>query len=382
MSLFKNVPLISWLAAAIIGSQFLLWQPPVESSDKSVGLMPVFFVTDRDLLQDGVEPKFGKQSLDRTDVLTYGIKPVVRKEGTSGEFANASLVILGPSGVSKEREASFTAFAERYNESVLGTEFDKFKAVIEKTLKDTGGNELVLFVHGCCVNFKEAARQSSDLQAAVRKPVIMYDWGTPSGNYAGSNLAFPRSQARFNTFLTELRKSFPEARISIVGLSLGNMLFDNFAVQVRPEEVGKKFDDVIFARADMDSIAFKNHIDEIAAHANNISVYAAKNDFSTNISGLLRWIAWPTAHGERVGHIRAALQTDPRLTIYDVSDLKLNHLLPVELIAERLRDRENYSRSIAFDYLKQGDGVIRVRKKKTRPNEEQNTSVGTKAQDL
>lgn len=381
MSSFKNVRFLSWLVAAVIGSQFVFWQPPVQSSDKSVGLMPVFFVTDRDLLQDGVEPKFGKQSLERTDVLTYGIKPVVRKEGRSGEFANASLVIMGHSGVSKEREASFTAFSERYNQSVLGTEFDKFKQIIDRTLKDTGGNELVVFVHGCCVSFKEAARQCSDLQAAVGKPVIMYDWGTPSGNYAGSNLAFPRSQARFNTFMTELRKSFPDARISIVGLSLGNSLFDNFAVQVRPEEVGKKFDDVIFARADMDSVLFKNHINEIASHANNISVYAAKNDFSTNISGFLRWIAWPTAHGERVGHLRAGLQTDSRLTIFDVSDLRLNHLLPVEVIAERLKDKDNYTSSIAYDYVKQDNGVIRVKKKKIR-SDEQNTSVGAQSHDL
>ena len=151
--------------------------------------------------------------------------------------------------------------------------------------------------------------------------------------------------------------------MAIVGISMGNILIDNYLLQHRPPKIGKTFDQVVFARADMDLIAFKSHLPKIVAHARQIFVYVDNHDLLINLSQLLRIVPSPVVHGERVGRLSSSLRSDQGVTVVDVSLLKANHALPCGVVSDVLARDGALSQTGQYRYVELPNGVLRAQRK-------------------
>lgn len=351
----------------------------------SAGILPVpiFFVTDRETKDNrDKDIDFGPQLNDPLDHTVYGVRaadipshraPQIIDTLSSWAFCDSLTTdpnrrCLTPSTASNLPTSTTVPIAPS-NARCESCADQKFKSFAEMATKlraavdRSGKKSFLVFVHGCCVGFRKSVQQAGDLAVSAQVPVVMYDWGSPWGNYAGSALACPRSQERFNQFLMDIAKEFPEERIGIVALSMGGQLVDNFCLQHKPQDVGRQFDDIFFARADMDSVLFKSHLPSIDRHSKHIYIYSAHNDFQINISGLLRTIALPASPGRRLGHTNAVLKPTPTLSVIDVSALKLNHLLPNRVIGEMFSTMNGLpTDSTEYAYTTDSKGVVHVSK--------------------
>jgi esterase/lipase superfamily enzyme len=324
-SVRKGILSILFALTALVPPAFAAQYAGTVSAEPTVS--SVFFATDREQRPDPKGLNFGAQLNEPMDHVAYGV------------VGNRT--------------------AEPDNQKLYSS-FDSMSKELHDAVNRSERKELVIFVHGCCVSFKEAVKQSTQLVHQVDTPVLLYDWGSPTASYQGSILACPRSQERFNKFMMQVSHEFPNEKIALVGLSMGGIFIDNFFLQFRPNEVGRSFDQVVFARADMDSIAFKTHIPRISQHAKHLFVYAGKNDLAMNVSQLLRLVSSPVVHGERVGRLAAHLTKQKALQVIDVSPLKLNHKLPCAVVADLLSCEGGKPADGQYDYIEMSDGLWRV----------------------
>jgi esterase/lipase superfamily enzyme len=318
IALFLACGTVPAYSAAPVHQGSIVVQAPVET---------VFFATDREAKERDAL-KFAGQSNDPPDQITFGAASSDDSGAATRTFQN----------------------------------FDGMADDIAIALAQSERKEVVIFVHGCCVNFKDAIRQAAQLRSETKAPVIMYDWGSPL-SYSGSILANPRSQERFNIFMKGIVRRFQDKQVSLVGLSMGGILMDNFFMQHRPAELGKKFHQVVFARADMDSVMFRTHIPKISEHAEKLFVYADSQDPMINLSNFLRKLASPVLHGDRVGRLAAGLFTEHLIRVIDVTPLQLKHLLPVGVIADMLASNGAKPADGQYNYVEQPNGSLQVQPK-------------------
>lgn len=292
----------------------------------------VFFESDRLLRNDSLH--FGDQVNEPLD------------------YTNAGQVQVAPGMLRK-------LITGGYNSADRLSKFASFGQMAEAVRAHSNGKKIVVFVHGCCTNFPLATAQAASLAEHSGATVVMYDWGSPLLSYGGSLSTYPRSQERFNRFMLELTHAFPTEHLSIVGFSMGNLLVDNFLLQYRSDDIGRKFDQLIFSRADMDSVAFRSHMARLTAHAKHTFVYSSSNDSQMFISSALRVVASPTHHGQRLGDIRS-IKADGAVTVVDVSPLKLNHSIPYAVIAEFLASDGTIPASDKHRYKSLENGLVSV----------------------
>jgi len=293
----------------------------------------IYFESDRHLDADGMH--FGDQI---TDPLDYAIVGSV--EATPGMLRQ---ILLG---------------GYRTNQPIH--RFASFDELASAARSEAAGKTLVIFVHGCCTNFPLAAAQAASLAENTGATVFMYDWGSPLASYGGSLLTYPRSQERFNKFMLDVARAFPDKSLSVVGFSMGNQLLDNFLLQYRPADVGRQFDQIVFSRADTDAVAFHSHLARITPHAKHTFVYTSSNDALLFTSDALRKVASPKEHGARLGDNHSHMLPEGTLTIIDVTPLKMNHNIPYGVIADFLASDGAIPASLSYSYSTLSNGLVRV----------------------
>ncbi len=298
----------------------------------------VFFVTDRTHKEkkDG-SILFRKQNTDDLSLLWYGIQQFEESEKK-----------------------------KKYDKFKLIDNWIDFKEKFRVAVQESGSDQFILFIHGCCVDFKEAAKQARMLAEATKKPVLFYDWGTPKSNYFGSMLACPRAQERFNNFIFDIFQEYPKSRISVVGLSMGNVLVYNFCLQNKVSDLPRHFDEIEMARADIDTIVFRTSMHKVIPHCNKLDLYVAKNDFLINISGFMRGLIYPFPPVFMLGHPHGNLDLGNTVEVFDVTKLKLGHILPCEAIATVLAGPEAYKTSEKYLFSNTGHGVQKITVLKTK----------------
>lgn len=367
-----RLPIVPLLAALLIGS---LASPAADADcnckkakeKESCVSLPILFATDRtQLLKSHKDIDYGKQIVFPIDSISYGIKRTNATANFSDKNETEEVAKLGwtvyPPELTKEKfRDDFLKQQPDIEASHALAGFDELVSKTKSMLEASGKHQIVIYVHGCCLDFDGSIDQAAELASSVKTPVIAYCWGCSKG-YAGSSVSFPRTQERFNKFMLQIRQSFPDERISIVSTSIGTQLVHHFCLQRRPEDYGNKpIDEIIYARADLDDVALRSQLDSLTRHSKKIIVLVAKNDFQINLSGTLRWFFYPSQHGERAGHLRASLQTESPLTVLDVSPLKLGHVIPYDCVAEIINNKgEVPSVSPAFQYEHKDDNLYRV----------------------
>jgi esterase/lipase superfamily enzyme len=332
--------------------------------------LPILFATDRtQILKTHKDIDYGKQIVFPLDTINYGVKRV----DTTADFSDKEEAdaagklgwLVYPPELSKDHlKSDYLKQQSDFEVShALAGGFDELVSKTRNRLDTSGKHQIVIFVHGCCLDFDGSMGQAAELASSVKAPVIAYCWGTSKG-YAGSSVSFPRTQERFNKFMLQILSAFPNERVSIVCSSIGTQIVHNFCLQRRPEDYGdgsRLIDEIIYSRADLDDLVLKTQIDSLTRHSKKLIIFVSKNDFQINVSGTLRWFFYPSQHGERAGHLRSSLQTESPLTVLDVSPLKMGHVIPYDCVAELIDNKgEVPSDSRLFHYGHQDDNLYRV----------------------
>ncbi len=326
--------------------------------------MPIFFVTDREKMPDrGDHQDFGVQMIEPIDSLYYGCQQVNVKL-TDKEAQEVDNLPTWGWSMRGEKEP-VTADPGEFKSQIFDKEndFQSLVAAVRKAMELNNRKELILFVHGCCINFEGSMNQAAALEEATRIPVINYAWGAVKGNYGGSSMTLPRSQERFNSLVRRLLKEFPDEKITLAGNSVGNMMIVEYCLETCEHIDTRKFDNIILSRADMDAFAFKTQVQHVVRQAKHVSLYVAKNDPQINLSGVLRWFFNPKDGSERVGNTRSApmFNSDQPIVVYDVSALKLKHIMPHRAVAELLNNNGIAPQdSPVYVYTTEKDNVVRI----------------------
>ena len=318
-------------------------------------VVPVFFATDRrNASANSNSFDFKEQVIDNVEHITYGV--------FTDHF---SLSDYHPSGSPALRTCSYSTISKQTDQADAQT---TEKGSLEFTelcnsLKNAGAQEkgVLIHVHGCCMGFNYAAHEAAMTAAWLNTPVVLYDWGSPFGAYAGSLQACERSQERFNRFLTELRKEVPANKITILGFSLGNQLIMDHCLQNNGTVAYK---DIIMVRPDVDLIAFKSHLPKLSRSAEQLHLYLAKNDLALHFSGTMRKLANPWAPAQRLGVAQPTFFEYPNLTILDVSKVDPLHSIPNAVMADIARnDGLIPACSDHYEYSRNRNGVLEVLKR-------------------
>ncbi|MCC7530552.1 MAG: alpha/beta hydrolase, partial [Candidatus Melainabacteria bacterium] len=357
-------------------------------SARKILSMPILFVTDREKVTSrGDHQDFGVQMIEPVDALYYGCQQVkvkvTAKEAEEMEnLPDWGWSLCNEKDAKQESELSATPSsatdsaatappAEKtaaeisFQNQVFEKEHDFQRLVdtLKKAMEMNKRREFIIFVHGCCIGFKGSMNQAAALEEATRVPVINYAWGSVKGNYGGSTMTLPRSQERFNSLVRRLLKEFPDEKITLAGNSVGNMMIVEYCLETCEHIESRKFDNIILSRADMDAFAFKTQVKYVVRAGKHVCLYVAKNDPQINLSGVLRWFFNPSDRSERVGNTRSApmFYCNQPVTVYDVTALKLKHIMPHRAISELLNNNSCPPEdSPVYVYTADRDNVVRV----------------------
>ncbi len=287
---------------------------------------PVLFATDRRQVESRPgQFKFKEQQIEDLDKVVYGVIHD-KKEGDA------------------DKNLDFGEFSR------LAKEYSK---------KSPKG--VIVYLHGCCMNFQSSAQQAELTSKALQAPVIMYDWGSRAGSYAGSMQACERSQERFNRFMDKLTETIPAEQITIVGFSLGNQIIVDYCLQTQSN---RQFKDIIMVRPDLDLVTFKSHVSRVSSRTQKIHLYTARNDIALACSKSLRCIATPATPIMRLGLgvAKDDISSVSNLTVLEVSQVDpILHLAPNPIMAELFKnDGVPPSNSADFEYQARRDGIVEV----------------------
>ena len=314
--------------------------------------IPVFFATDR--RQEAPALVFKEQVTENIDYLNFGVineKIKVKNFHQENKLNSCSYSRLS----SEESTSSKPVFFPKMPDD--GT-FD-FAQLAEKMKESKGKDKgVIVHVHGCCMGFSHAAVDAALTSAWLDTPVVLYDWGSPFGAYAGSLQACERSQQRFNKFMGQLTKEVAPEKITIVGFSLGNQLIVDYLLQTDEK---RRFKDLILTRPDLDLVTFQSHLPKISPKANQIHLYFARNDIALHFSSGLRKLVSPWSTSKRLGTSKNGFAQYENITVLDVSKIDGLHTIPNAVMADMQKNHgvipQNSDR---FKYTLAENGVFEV----------------------
>lgn len=258
------------------------------------------------------------------------------------------------------------------NEDKLYSEAKLFERV--KAEVDASGRPLTVFVHGCCVSFSENLIQANDIQQALQDeglngPLLAYDWATPCFNYAGSLAKLPGCRTGFSAFLDRLVAVVGRDKIVVVAHSLGIHAMQDYCRQAfarEPDPQGNVFAAVVLSRPDVDVSSFKHSEEAIKKYSGKLMLLCAANDINLKLSSFIRRAGCKfnddpkprQGNHLRLGQASVASGLADSFAVYDVSPLKLKHLIPYKLIASLLTGE-----TTAFSIERADCGVLQVKRR-------------------
>jgi len=306
-------------------------------------------------------------------------------------------------------------YGERSHDGDVLLSAETFYKMIEDDRQSGGHAPIILFVHGCCVSFGEQILQANDLKKAIdtayaRSPsqhpgrplLIDYDWVAPL-SYASSVVHCYSAQDRFNSFMQDFVARYGASNIIIVAHSLGSLMVQNYANQIKDNQLTEPFRTIVFSRSDVDSASFSACLPALKAHSKRFLVLSASNDPNILCSSLLRQFGVKfaraaklplpinknkvTAHDHqlasedaddndaveapvvtesdtstkhldrRLGQVKVARKFGSSLEVYDMSGLRMGHGIPYQFIGDAL-----FAHMEDFDLKKDDFGVVIVHK--------------------
>ncbi len=231
----------------------------------------------------------------------------------------------------------------------LYSEEQLFSRLIEEM--ESSGRPLTIFIHGCCVSFNEDLIQANDIHQALQAqglngPLLAYDWATPNYNYPGSLARLPGCRTNFTAFLQRLVSKMGRDKIVIVAHSLGIHALQEYCQHALKQETAPQqmFSAVVLCRPDVDVSSFKHSQEAIKMYSGKLMLLCATNDINLKLSSFIRRAGYNFGDDPkprqgnhlRLGQASVAGPLAANLAVYDISKLRLKHLIPYKLIASLL----------------------------------------------
>jgi esterase/lipase superfamily enzyme len=189
--------------------------------------------------------------------------------------------------------------------------------------------ELLVFIHGHNVTFKQATMRTAQLSVDLDIPSgVFYSWpaATKWASYSRSRKNADKSDTYLLEFLQEVLKTTNAESIHLIAHSMGNRVLMNAleGLQDSPPPVSRFFDQIVFASPDVDQFEFARIAQKINGLSKGMTLYASDRDMALRASSI-----WP--YNKR----RAGL-APPRQKLIDAT-VKLKYIDTSEL------DRSDYS---------------------------------------
>jgi esterase/lipase superfamily enzyme len=240
---------------------------------------------------------------------------------------------------------------------------DELFADVKKFIDEHPQKTLLLYVHGCCIDFPESLSAAKILSNSMNMPVLLYAWpATPfhtnvmsAFGYHANEQAELDTELKFGFFFGNFENELPEhGRIVVMAHSMGNRLLlrelhTNATLIKRSERSFIPFKSIIFANADIGATQFEIHdAAHIGRNSNQIIVLINRNDKALLASSQMH-------EGARMGAVGRGSNTrqtnvkdpywqnypkTPQIKVVDYTDetktvsLSVEHDIPIDLLKQ------------------------------------------------
>ncbi|MBG6173083.1 esterase/lipase superfamily enzyme [Labrenzia sp. EL_208] len=167
-----------------------------------------------------------------------------------------------------------------------------------RIFEDAGTRDIVLFLHGYNNSFSDSIRRGATIQEDIAKDAIVVSYTWPSDgellSYGYDESSTDIAEQNLKLFMDKLTRTVDPARISIVAHSMGSRLLMRYLADlpergIEPPQI--KFQNVVFAAADISTVLFKQKEEApfdpsfpLSKYAARITVYSSQYDRPLGLS--------------------------------------------------------------------------------------------------
>jgi esterase/lipase superfamily enzyme len=228
---------------------------------------------------------------------------------------------------------SFDASKCSMKDKVIGR--DEIVPTIKTYMKETGNEDLVIFIHGCCSTYDRSIERAATLAAHMHAPVLLYDWVSPKGlrMYLANETRAEQTVDEFCRSLVNVEKLINPGNIILIGHSMGTRFVDQALIRRfagASESKGlARYKEIMLCNADIDAKAFLNHAGDVLANADKTYVFVSTADETLGFSAM--------AHGgfNRLGAPGALLNDLVKVhgaEIVDITENASKHEIPYWIV--------------------------------------------------
>jgi esterase/lipase superfamily enzyme len=280
-----------------------------EMLDASCEPVPVFFVTNREVQEEGASVRFANR-LSPTRRLSFGLSLVSVPTAQLVEVAEKSTREIIFDYLAAPFRQWFSS-AQRPNvgdaevsTSLFDSALDEFIDQVHEAAEANDRKKIVVYVHGFANTFDDAARRLALFSEQFKYPgmPLLLSWasaGEPllrvdgSGGYTGLGYlndlqTVGSSCTDFQLVLEKIVEEFGEDNVIVFAHSMGSQLVDYIFAGcpygAKPWDKSKVLNSVVLAAPDIDVHDFESHLDTIRETAKHFTIYASANDAALRAS--------------------------------------------------------------------------------------------------
>jgi esterase/lipase superfamily enzyme len=166
----------------------------------------------------------------------------------------------------------------------------EWKASLADSTLPSGQDQILVYVHGYNNDFAAAARKAAQLSYDLGMSygsTAMFSWPSQATlqGYPADEAASEAAIPLLSRFLITLRDGRPSAKISLIAHSMGARVVGAVLRQFAALPDGPRFDQVIFAAADIDAEVFRDQVvPAIRNVGSRVTLYASDNDAALRLS--------------------------------------------------------------------------------------------------
>lgn len=175
----------------------------------------------------------------------------------------------------------------------------RFATIADQMLADAMGevggeydNQVIVFVHGFNVRFRDAAFRAAQIKYDLDfpGPVFFYSWPANGSimHYLADMDDADLSVDGLVDFLQLVRASVPDAEINLIAHSMGTRVFAQALNRLAFTEPDYRFNHVFFASGDLDQNLFVEWVRPAASMMESVTLYTSGSDVAVASSQLLR----------------------------------------------------------------------------------------------
>ncbi|MEQ9023203.1 MAG: alpha/beta hydrolase [Pseudomonadales bacterium] len=251
------------------------------SQDGNFSLVRVFFGTNRNQIPNpSIGISFG---VDRGQEIVYGKSFVtIPREHRLGELESPSIWKL--------------EFSENPNDHVMVMHnermgFEDFFADLNAQIASSLDNSALIFLHGCCTTFEDAARRTAQMSYDLGFPgaPIFFSWPSKGEEIQytvdGNTIEWAKPQVK--EFLETVIVDSMAQNVFIIAHSMGAELLGSALSEIYIENPNARnwVSEIILAAPDIDRQIFQEQIAPVIGAANApVTLYASSNDRALRLS--------------------------------------------------------------------------------------------------